>query len=123
METFVPLRAGGCQQEVACTLRAWPSVAAHVLPIPVESQPGQEAFTNQNAIFTFFFILIRHLSTVATGKEKTKQNKNSELEYFCESWMFSGPSGQITGMCLISRQVSMVIKLCQIKNVPSSLFS
>lgn len=55
METFVPLRAGGSQQEVACTFRAWPSMASHALPIPVESQPGQEAFTNQNAIFTFFF--------------------------------------------------------------------
>lgn len=52
--------------------------------------------------FYLFFLLIRHLSTVATGKEK-KKNKNSELEYFCESWMFSGPSGRITGMCLISR--------------------
>lgn len=75
METFVPLRAGGSQQEVACTFRACPSMASHALPIPVESQPGQEAFTNQNAIFTFFFLLIRHLSTVATRKENTKQKQ------------------------------------------------
>lgn len=73
MGTFVPLRAGGSQQEVACTFRAWPSEASHALPIPVESQPGQEAFTNQNAAFTFFPLLIRHLSTVATGEENKKR--------------------------------------------------
>lgn len=49
MEKFVLLRTGGSHQEVACTFRAWPSMASHSMPIPVESQLGQEAFTTQNA--------------------------------------------------------------------------
>lgn len=92
METFVPLRAGGSQQEVACTFRAWPSVASHALPIPVESQPDQEAFTNQNAAFTVFFLLIRHLSTVATEEKKKTRKVNLRISlslgYFQVFWSF-----------------------------------
>lgn len=75
METFVPLRAGGCQQEVDCTFRACLLWLPMLFQSLLRASQARRPLQTKMLFLPFFSLLIRHLSTVATGKEKKNKTK------------------------------------------------
>lgn len=55
METFVPLRAGVSQQEVACTFRAWPSVALMLCQSLLRASQARRPLQTKMLLLPFFF--------------------------------------------------------------------